>query len=84
MGKTQVSVSLDMNCYIQVREIAKRSFNKNFSATLNWLIYSLMKKENFYKFMAKHHAAQMTHFKELLDQQKGEEPEQRVIQEIEI
>jgi len=66
MGKTSVSVSMDMNCYIKVRELANKSFHKNFSKCMNWLIYSCMRPENFYRFQAKYHAQQLEHFRELL------------------
>lgn len=72
MGKTIRSVSLDMSTYLKVDELAKRSFDRNFSKALNWIIKSVMQPDEFYKFMAKHHAGQMQHFLDRLEHSKEE------------
>jgi len=68
MTKTSRSVYLDFSCETAINQLAKRSFNSNFSAALNWFIKSKFTERDFNLFMAKYHAGQLHHFKTVLDQ----------------
>jgi len=86
MAKTRVSINIDMNNFIKIRELANKSFQKNFSKAINWVLYSTMKPSNFYRFMAQHHAGQLQHFKEILDHYETSSVEEtgKVYETIEI
>jgi len=61
------SIKFEMVCHDKIKRIADASFEGNFNRAINWIIYSKMTEEDFYRFMAKHHAGQMNHYRNIIE-----------------
>jgi len=70
MAKTQMSVRVEMQDFVVLRELSNKAFHGNMSATVEWVIRCVMHREKFYSFMAKLHAAQMNNFIALAEQER--------------
>ena len=77
MAKIGKTVNFEMYAFNVINNIAKKTFDGNFSKALNWFIYSKGDIIAFYRFMAKYHYSRATEFnavkEQLIEQTNGAE-----------